>query len=207
MSSIFPPLDNLGEQPLVDDLAECLHQLDAIDVDVRLLLTGLNEEQIHWSQASSRWSISQCLVHLVIVGRTFLPLIDEAIEDTRADHLWSRGPFRYGFHERWFVSSTEPPPNIRLRTPAFARPPDDQPLANIVADFVAVHQELRQSLRSANGLDLARMKIRSPFMRALRLSLGLCFAFLAAHERRHLWQAWQLRRHEQFPALIHEPAT
>ncbi len=30
--------------------------------------------------------------------------------------------------------------------------------------------------------------------------LGQWFAFLAAHERRHLWQAWQVRRHPEFPA-------
>jgi len=207
MSSIFPLLNNHGEQPLVEDLAECLRQLDAIDVDVRLLLSGLNEEQLHWSPDAARWSISQCLVHAVIVGRTFLPIIDEAMDDARADHLWSRGPFRYGFLERWFVHSTEPPPKIRLRTPPFARPPDDQPLANVISDFIAMHQDLRQRARAANGLDLASIRIRSPFMKALRLSLGLSFAFLAAHERRHLWQAWQLRRHEGFPALINQPAT
>ena len=26
------------------------------------------------------------------------------------------------------------------------------------------------------------------------------FAFLVAHERRHLWQAWNVRRHPEFPA-------
>jgi hypothetical protein len=32
------------------------------------------------------------------------------------------------------------------------------------------------------------------------MGLGPCFAFLAAHERRHLWQAWQVRKDPGFPA-------
>ena len=44
-------------------------------------------------------------------------------------------------------------------------------------------------LRQANGLDLARARVSSPVARWLRLSLGSGFALMAAHERRHLWQA------------------
>ena len=200
MSSIVPRVDSLGEQPLVSDLAECLRQLDAIDVDVNNLIAGLNEERFHWSPAAARWSVAQCLVHLVIVGCRFLPIIDETTENARADQLLSCGPFRYGFVERWFVNSTDPPPRIRLRTPPSARPPDDQPLANVISDFWTMHQELRQRVRDANGIDLARAKTPSPFMKALKLSLGQCFQFLTAHERRHVWQAWQVRQHQAFPA-------
>src|SRR2546426_7229872 len=85
MSSIVPRVDSLGEQPLVSDLAECLRQLDAIDVDVNNLIAGLNEERFHWSPAAARWSVAQCLVHLVIVGCRFLPIIDETTENARAD--------------------------------------------------------------------------------------------------------------------------
>jgi hypothetical protein len=199
MSSILPRFE-FEEPPLAEDLAECLRQLDGVDIDVKNLLAGLSESQFHWSPDAARWSIAQCMVHLIMVGRRFIPIIDEAGDNARADRWLSRGPFRYGFLERWFVSSTEPPPKIRLRTPAFARPPDDHPLVNVISDFLFMHEELRIHIRAANGIDLARAKITSPFMRSLKLSLGQSFAFLAAHERRHVWQAWELRKHPEFPA-------
>ena len=199
MSSIIPRLDDLHHGPLAGDLADCMDQLDEIDTDAKGLVAGLSEEQFHWSPVASRWSIAQCLVHLVIVGRIYLPILDETIEQGRADDLTARGPYHYGFIERWFVNSTEPPPSIRLRTPAAARPPDDHPIEQVVAQFRAVQEELRQRIRAANGLDLARVKVTSPFVRALKMGLGSCFLFLAAHERRHLWQAWQVRRDARFP--------
>jgi hypothetical protein len=200
MSSIIPSVDGAHEGPLATDLADCLRQLDGVDADAAKLLNGLTEVQFHWSPESSRWSIAQCLVHLVIVGGKYLAILDETIDNARADRLLSRGPFRYGFIERWFVRSTEPPPGIRLRTPLAARPPDDQALPGVIANFLAMQDEMRKRIRAANGIDLARAKVSSPFIRALRMGLGPCFEFLAAHERRHLWQAWQVRKDERFPA-------
>lgn len=199
MSSIFPRLDHLIEEPLVEELADYLRQLDEVDADVRRLLAELNEDQFHWSPVASRWSIAQCVVHLGIVGRVYLPVLDETIHQANARRLFSGGPFRYGFLEQWFVRSAEPPPRIRLRTPEVARPPDDQPLEFVREDFISLQDELRQRIRAANGLDLARAKAAAPFVKSLKLGLGLSFAFLAAHERRHLWQAWQVRSHPEFP--------
>lgn len=199
MSSIFPRVDSAGEEPLVADLADCLRQLDGVDADTASLLNGMTEVQFHWSPVSSHWSIAQCLVHLVIIAGKYVPIIDETMANARADHLLSRGPFHYGFLERWFVRSTEPPPGIRLRTPLSARPPDDQPLPFVINNFLTMQDDLRKRIRAANGIDLARAKVASPFIRSLKLGLGPCFEFLAAHERRHLWQAWQVRKHERFP--------
>jgi hypothetical protein len=200
MSSITPSPGGQGGESLAPELAECLRQLDEVDADTGNLLTGLTEDQFHWSPVSSHWSIAQCLVHLSIIGQRYLPILDEAMERARAENLLSPGPFRYGFVERWFIRATEPPPRIRLRTPISARPPDDQPLAGVVTNFLAVQDELRKRVRVADGIHLCRAKVTSPFVKALKMGLGPCFAFLIAHERRHLWQAWQVRRNERFPA-------
>ena len=49
-----------------------------------------------------------------------------------------------------------------------------------------------QLLNSANGLDLERIRVRSPAVPLIKLSLGAAFEIQAAHERRHLLQAEQL---------------
>ena len=184
---------------MVSDLADYLLQLDEIDADAAKLFSGLTESQFHWSPTASRWSIAQCVVHLGIIGQHYLSALDETIQRAEAENLASRGPFHYGFVERWIVHSTEPPPGIRLRTPASARPPDDQPLATVSENFRLVQDELRMRIRASNGLDLARAKVTSPFVKSLKMGIGPCFGFLLAHERRHLWQGWQVRGHEAFP--------
>jgi DinB superfamily len=199
MSSIVPRSDDPASEGLVTDLADFLFQLDEIDSNAGKLLAELTENQFHWSPGASRWSIEQCVVHLNIMGRRYLPALDETINRASAEHLFTRGPFHYGFVERWIARATEPPPGIRLRTPVAIRPPNDEPLAGVRETFHLVQEELRKRIRASNGLDLAREKVISPFVQSLKMGLGPCFAFLLAHERRHLWQAGQMRRHEAFP--------
>jgi hypothetical protein len=200
MSSIILRIDSEGSQPLAADLAACFQQFDEINAGVGELLTGLSENQFHWSPAPTRWSIAQCLAHLVIIACRYLPILDETMERARSQSLVGSEPFRYGLLERSIIRSTEPPVHIRLRTPSSARPPDDQPLPTVMANFLTMQDQLRERIRAANGLHLTRAKVTSPFAKRLKMGLGACFHFLLAHERRHLWQARQVRQHERFPA-------
>jgi hypothetical protein len=57
-----------------------------------------------------------------------------------------------------------------------------------------LQSQLTLLAQSADGLDLARIKVPTPISRLIRLSLGMTFAQVAAHERRHLDQAWRVRK-------------
>lgn len=54
-------------------------------------------------------------------------------------------------------------------------------------------------MEQAEGLDLARVKVPALEAGRLRFNLQLTFAWIVAHERRHLWQARQVRNHPAFP--------
>jgi hypothetical protein len=55
----------------------------------------------------------------------------------------------------------------------------------------------------ANGLDLERIKVASP-AGPVKFPLGQRIALLAAHDRRHLWQAWEVRKDRGFPIIGRE---
>ena len=46
-------------------------------------------------------------------------------------------------------------------------------------------------------IDLAGVRFANPFIRGVRFSLATGLHVIAAHERRHLWQAWNVRRAEE----------
>jgi hypothetical protein len=54
-------------------------------------------------------------------------------------------------------------------------------------------------LEQADGLDMARVKVPALEAGRFRFNLQLTFAWIVAHERRHLWQARQVRNHAAFP--------
>jgi hypothetical protein len=58
--------------------------------------------------------------------------------------------------------------------------------------FDGYQRRLVELLAEANGLALSKLK-KSPFNANVRYSVYSAFRIIAAHERRHLWQAEQAR--------------
>lgn len=168
-------------------------QLDAATLDARSIVDGLDETQGRWRPAPDRWSVAECLAHLAVTARVYLPVLDDAVRRGRAAGHTTADPFRPGFVSRWLVATMEPPPRRAMRSQRSILPQSDVSLSQAVGDFMETQDALRAQVASAAGLDLGGVRLRSPLMPLLRLSLGTCFGFLAAHERRHLWQARRVR--------------
>ena len=174
-------------------------EFEAARNDARDLVAGIDDRAFNWRRAPGTWSMAECLDHLNLTGRKYLRALDRAIEDGRAKNLLAAGPFRYGLLERWIVRAMDAPPMFRIKAPKAFVPASEARLAESLAAFVALQNEFQQRLAGADGLDLRRVKARSPVSKHLRFSLGKAFAAIAAHQRRHLWQARQLRNDAGFP--------
>ena len=60
-----------------------------------------------------------------------------------------------------------------------------------VREFLVLQDRYIETLQLASGVDLARVKVASPAMSLLKLSLGQWLRSMEGHQRRHLWQARQ----------------
>lgn len=182
---------------MTPELEDMLRQLEAIKKEGQTVAAGLNDAQFNWRPAPGRWSIAECLQHLNVGVRATLPAFDRAIAEGRAQGKLApgRGPFRYGLFSRMMASSMEPPPRFRMRTQTiFAVAPNATYKADrLLPEFFAVRDLLGERVRAADGLDLARIRAVSPANRLIRPSLGAYLQFMLAHDRRHLWQARQVR--------------
>jgi hypothetical protein len=184
---------------LAEDLQNYQRQFESIKIDAQNLLGDLNELQFNWRPGSDRWSIAQCIDHLVVTGRSSLVNIHRAINEARSRGLLSAGPFRYGVIEKWFVRQMEPPAKMKFKAPKAYRPSASQPQADVVAGFDSLQDEFLRCIHEANGIDLSRTKVSNAATSWFRLSLGQELAFDAAHERRHLWQARRVKEESDFP--------
>jgi hypothetical protein len=178
------------------EIRELLNQLLAADRDAEALVTGLSE--MHGTQrlAAGSWSISECLDHLAKANRVYLRAMYEP-----ARHARSRGRLRRrvatpGLAGRLFVHTLEPPPRwwSKLRAPHAIRPRPSPPLTDAFASFMASQVDVRQFFSENADLDLASIRFPNPFVRGIRFSLATGLHVIAAHDRRHLLQACQVRR-------------
>jgi hypothetical protein len=185
--------------PMIGELAGYEAHLNRINNQVDVLTAGLTDAQINWRPAPHRWSIGENLDHLTAFNQQCMPAIDDAIGYGRSRSLYAEGPFRYGVVDRLVSWAMEPPVRVRLRTAASLTPAERRSAAASLKAFLATQDEIRARIQQANGLDLATIKVRSPFIRQLALSLGAAFGVLLAHERRHVWQAQRVRATPGFP--------
>jgi hypothetical protein len=184
---------------LIPELQEYCRQVEAIKQDAHELMDGVTKTQFNWRSGADRWSIAECLEHLNITARLYFPVINEMITQALLHGWRSQGPFRHGWFGNFFVRSVEPPPGMRFKAPRRFVPPPDRPLSEVWSEFIAFQDRLIELIGRANGVDLARVKVQIPATNLIKLSLGQSFRLVAAHERRHLWQARQVKADPGFP--------
>jgi len=184
----------IGEDPLSPQLEGLRREFQAAGHNVEELLDGMTEEEFRTRIQPGTWSVEECLGHLNAVARLYQPALERAIEGGREKGYFGTGPFGYGLGGWLSVRLMEPPPRLRLSSPRTFRPVDHGPLREVKKEFDEGRGRFLAALDDAGGLDLSRIKVLSPASSLLRLNLAAAFAFLAAHERRHLWQARQVRR-------------
>jgi hypothetical protein len=189
----MPPQDEFG------GLEAATRQFEATKREAAALVAGLTVEQLNWKPAPGRWSIAQCLLHLAQGTDAVLPAIDRAIAKARERGLAPRDPSRYGWFTRMMVRSMEPPPKRPMRTsPLFEPPGTAASAADVERALLAARDRLLERTRAAAAVDLRRAIVVSPVSRLIRVPLGGYLAFLAAHDRRHLWQAGEVKRTSGF---------
>ena len=135
-----------------------------------------------------RWSAAECLAHLSISSELFLPVLRDALVKARQSK--KRGPAKKDLLGRILAWFLEPPIRTKVKTSAPFVPKSTRAKADAFGEFASLQEKLIDLLRDAREVDL-RMKIVSPFDKRVRYNLVSAFHILAAHERRHLWQAEQ----------------
>lgn len=184
---------------LTGELEERQKELEALNDRVHIMLVHLTPEQLYWRPAVGSWSIGECIIHIAVTNRGMLPGIDAAIERARRRGLHAAGPFRHGWPGSWLVRALEPPVARKVKTARWAQPQAGGNADSIEHDLHASHAEVIERMRRAQGYHLGKVKVQSPFTPLLRYSLGQAFAIIAAHGRRHVWQAEQVRGNPEFP--------
>lgn len=128
-----------------------------------------------WQPDGGRaWSIAQCLDHLARANTEYLRPMGEALRRARERGRLRRGPVPPGFLGAWFIRQLEPPPRRGMRAPRAIVPSSALPAAEALRLF--------------------------PLVRGLRFRTAAGFRIVAAHDRRHLWQARRVLESPGFPA-------
>lgn len=139
--------------------------------------------------SAQSWSAAECVRHLSLTTKSYLPMIDEALAGPAAGTVPPGHRYRADLIGRLLAWLQEPPFRTRTRTTqAFTPIAVGSPL-DVIAEFETLQSALIARVEACEGHDLERARLVSPFNARVKYNLYAAMLILAAHERRHLWQA------------------
>lgn len=139
-----------------------------------------------------QWSVSECVTHLNVTSRAYLPALRAGLEEARdtavpAPRRYRRDPVG------WMLWKTQGPPvRIRFKTAAAFVPDSSDSPDELRADFGRLQEEQLACVHDADGLPLHKVKLTSPFDSRASYNLFAALSILPRHQHRHLWQAEQV---------------
>jgi DinB superfamily len=178
---------------------ELTAELERQSAQALTLADGLSESALNWQPNGGKsWSVAQCLDHLVIMNRMYVKTLHDAVADNEDQLEPRRNPIQAsGWLTRLFIRYEEPPPKIKLPAPKKIAPPSNLTGA-VIEDFKAVQQELVDFMREWGDADLGDLKVKDPLF-PIHLTADTQLLIIAAHNRRHLWQAENVKKSAGFP--------
>lgn len=171
-------------QTLAGHFAEARDRLDA-------LTEGMSDDTFNAKPSETGWSVGECVVHLNIVSKGYIPVLDAALTPGAPR---GEGPYRYNWLTRRFIAALTPG-SRPIPTGGPMKPPQTTGLRSEIdrdralSRFDADTDRYLALCTEAEGFDVSRIKVASPFVPILRFNFGGILEALAVHSVRHVAQA------------------
>jgi len=180
-------------------LAETLTDLALITKKVQTEFGTLSVAQLNWQSAAEKWSIAQCLDHLIKTNEQYFPLLIGVATGNRKKSVWERLPLLPGLIGKLVRKSIHPDNLKPLKAPAIFKPATSSIPGSIVTNFSRHQEELMNLIRATDSVNHQRTIISSPLSALITFNLNDGIRILALHEERHLRQAQRVLHLTNFP--------
>lgn len=155
-----------------------------------------SEEVLNYKQDASSWSILECLEHLNLYGRFYIPEIKNRIsEQSRSLQKGKKEEvFKSGWLGNYFANSMLPKAKLnKMKTFQNMNPLNSKLDKTVIHEFVNQQAQMLQLLEDARKISLNRTKTSISISKLIKLKLGDTFRFVIYHNQRHVAQALRLR--------------
>lgn len=188
----------MPERRTQGDLAEEVRQRLASALKrARTELGHLTPAQTSWSPAAERWSVDECLAHLVATYDAYLPRL-VAATGSAAPRAPASARFRPGLVGRMIRAAVDPEATRRVKAPRIFAPQVSRLPGSALDAFLTAYEELAHRIDATEELDWHGIRLATPVSALLRLRLGDAYWILAAHSQRHVDQAVSVTELEGF---------
>jgi len=180
-------------------LTEVLSKIEAISKKAKAEFEPLNATQLNWKPHPAKWSIGQCLDHLIATNRSYYPQLKVVASGEKRSTFWEKMPLLPGVFGKMLLKTVAPRNAKPVKTFAVFEPTSSDIASDIVQQFMTHQKEWGQLLRQTDQADHQQTILTSPVSRIMTYTLHDCITMLAMHEERHFNQAKRVMTQSTFP--------
>jgi hypothetical protein len=180
-------------------LTEVFAEAEAIAGDARTHFGHLDSQQINWKPADDRWSVGQCLDHLIASNRAFYPQFDQIVSGAKQPTLWEKMPVIPGLFGKMLIKALLPGNTQKYKAPPTVQPSASVIDPQIVTTFINHQCEVIAKLKALEMYKPDKTVITSPFLKVMTYSVLDAGRIVVVHERRHFAQAQRVMETGGFP--------
>ncbi|HEU4469491.1 MAG TPA: DinB family protein [Flavisolibacter sp.] len=175
-------------------------QLAGVQAQAAQYFSSLPAAKLNWKPQPDKWSIGQCLHHLIVSDSTYIDTFDRLLNGSYKLPLVQRlNPFKKALGPM-MIKTLSPEPKKKFKAPALFRPAESSLPADIVPRFIDHEENMKGYFQKLSLLDTNGIVITSPVSAVISYSLADCMQIIVNHGQRHLNQAKNILDHPKFPS-------
>jgi hypothetical protein len=167
-------------------------QIDRITTEFTNSFGSLSEAQLNWTPAPTTWSIAQNIDHLIIINKSYYPVIDSVRRGKYKVPIPGRFAFMVNFMGNMILNGVQPNRKRKIRTFRIWQPSESNIPADIIDRFCSHQEELKSLIAGSIDLLDKNIIISSPANRNIVYKLDTAFDIIVTHEQRHFEQSREM---------------
>jgi hypothetical protein len=170
-------------------IAKTFEELGKVTAEANSVFGTLSFSELNWKPSSDKWSIAQCLDHLIVSNSTYYPQFNEIISGNHQNSFYQNIGFISRFFGSYLIKETGPVVGKPMKNPPAFTPSQSDLPPDILLKFETHQNEFAGTIAKLDKADLHKTVLYSPALKVFTYSLRDLLVILAGHEQRHLTQA------------------
>lgn len=160
---------------------------------------SLRADQLNWTNHPERWSIAQCLDHLVVSDSLYYPVFAQILEGTYKMSFWQRRSPLSKMFGKLLINQMQETATRKFKSPKAFQPNLTTSGTDIIFRFGKHQDELINYMQELDKKDQLHVVISSPASSFVTYSIADAFQIIIKHQYRHLNQAARMKVEDGFP--------
>ena len=175
-------------------LQDLLKQYENLNSITETTIGDLNDDQFNLRPQEKSWSVAECFDHLNTTWDLYKDRIQTSIEENKSNDAKNNDNYKPRFLFKKSTTIMEPPYKFKMKTFDMFIPNEKLGKDETLEQFNKGIDMYFELIERSENIDIKRAIVISPVSSRIKFQLGELFPFLAAHARRHIWQAENIKK-------------